>query len=207
MPPITRRQKETLDFIRSFEAKEGYAPSLEEIRKHFGLASVSTAHHHVKALDALGLLRKEENLPRAINIFPSEQMVQVPILGMIAAGQPIEAIENKEIIAVPRSRLPRSLDDIYALKVVGESMIDEHIDDGDIVLVKHQTTANDGEKVVALVNNDEVTLKTYFDEGDRIRLQPANKKMEPIIVRSDNAGFAIQGVVLGVVKNAIQTQE
>jgi SOS regulatory protein LexA len=155
----------------------------------------------VKALISAGYLGKEDNQPRALNIYKFEQMVQVPLLGKIAAGQPIEAIEQREIIAVPRGRLPRSIDNVYALKVVGQSMIDENINDGDIVLVKHQATANNGEKVVALINNHEATLKTFFKEAGRIRLQPANKKMEPIIVRSGNTGFAIQGVVLGVIKN------
>ena len=199
--PITKRQKEALEFIRGYQDKHGYSPSLEEIKEHLGLSSVSTAHHHVKALMAAGYLGKEENQPRAINIYQEEQMIQVPLLGMIAAGRPIEIMEQKEIIAVPRGRLPRSLDNIYALKVVGQSMIEENINDGDVVLVKHQATANNGEKVVALINNNEATLKTYFKEIGRIRLQPANKKMEPIIVRSGNTGFAIQGIVLGVIKN------
>jgi SOS regulatory protein LexA len=199
--PITKRQKEALDFIRAYQKDKGYAPSLEEIKKHLGLSSVSTAHHHVKALMAAGYLGKEENQPRAISVYQSEQMIQVPFRGMIAAGKPIEAMEQKESIAVPRGRLPRSLENIYALKVMGDSMIDENINDGDVVLVKHQNTAANGEKVVALIGNDEVTLKTFFKEKGHIRLQPANKKMEPIIVRSGNTGFAIQGVVLGIVKN------
>jgi repressor LexA len=202
MAPITKRQKETLDFIREFKQKQGYSPSLKEIQEHFGLASVSTAHHHISALKDAGHLGREESQPRGITIYPSEQMVQITLYGMIAAGQPIEVMEDhKEIIAVPRSRLPRSLENIYALKVVGESMIEENINDGDIVLVRHQSTAENGEKVVALLNSNEATLKTFYQEKDRIRLQPANRKMEPIIVRSGNTGFAIQGVVLGVIKN------
>lgn len=197
---LTKRQKETLDFIKKYRGKMGYSPSLEEIKNHLRLSSVSTAHHHVKALERLGFLSKERDQPRGINIYQSEQMVQVSILGTIAAGNPIEAMEDKEIIAIPRSKLPSSLENIYALKVCGNSMIDENIHDGDIVLVRHQSTANNGEKVVALINNHEVTLKTLFKEKGVIRLQPANKKMEPIIIKSGNAGFAIQGVVLGVIK-------
>ncbi len=200
MSPITKKQKEALDFIGGYKKKKGYAPSLEEIKKHLGLSSVSTAHHHVKALEGLGYLSREENQPRGIDVFQSEQMIQIPLLGTIAAGMPIEAMETKEIIAIPRSRLPRSLGNIYALKVVGNSMIDENINDGDIVLVRHQSTADNGEKVVALIDNHEATLKTFFKERGQVRLQPANKKMEPIIVRSGNTGFAIQGVVLGVIK-------
>jgi SOS regulatory protein LexA len=201
MTQITKRQKETLDFIKNYREKNGYAPSLEEIRKHLKLASVSTAHHHVKALEAQGYLQKDENQPRGVRVNVALQMVQIPLMGMIAAGQPIMAMQQKETLAVPRNRLPRELSNIYALKVVGQSMIDENINDGDIVLVRHQTTASNGEKVVALLDNTDVTLKTFFQEHGRIRLQPANKKMEPIIVRRGNTGFAIQGVVIDVVKS------
>jgi SOS regulatory protein LexA len=199
--PITKRQKETLDFIKAYTEKKGYAPSLENIKKYFGLASVSTAHHHVRALMDAGYLGKEVNQPRAINVYETDQLVQIPLLGTIAAGHPIEAIEGREIIGVSRAQLPRSLEHIYALRVAGNSMIEENINDGDIVLVQRKATAENGEKVVALINNNEATLKTFFREKGRIRLQPANKKMEPIIVRRGNAGFAIQGIVLGVIKN------
>ncbi len=201
MTQITKRQKETLDFIKAYQKKKGYAPSLEEVKEHLGLASVSTAHHHVKALAAQGYLRRDENQPRGMSVNAAEQMIRIPLLGQIAAGQPIMALETREILAVPRNRLPRDVKNIYALKVVGTSMIDENINDGDIVLVRHQTTAQNGEKVVALIDNNDVTLKTFFAERGRIRLQPANKKMEPIIVRHGSTGFAIQGVVIDVVKN------
>jgi SOS regulatory protein LexA len=201
MTQITKRQKETLDFIKAYQKKKGYAPSLEEIKEHLGLASVSTAHHHVKALAAQGYLRRDENQPRGMSVNAAEQMIRIPLLGQIAAGQPIMALETREILAIPRNRLPRDVKNIYALKVVGTSMIDENINDGDIVLVRHQTTAQNGEKVVALIDNNDVTLKTFFAERGRIRLQPANKKMEPIIVRHGSTGFAIQGVVIDVVKN------
>jgi SOS regulatory protein LexA len=201
MTEITKRQKETLDFIKAYRKKNGYAPSLEEIKKHLKLSSVSTAHHHVKALEAQGYLRKDDNQPRGISVNIAEQMVQIPLMGLIAAGMPIAALEAREIIAVPRNRLPRETKNIYALKVVGQSMIDENINDGDIILVRHQATANNGEKVVALLDQSDVTLKTFFEERGQIRLQPANKKMEPIIVRHGSTGFAIQGVVLDVIKN------
>ena len=201
MTQITKRQKETLDFIIAYRAKNGYAPSLEEIRKHLKLASVSTAHHHVKALEAQGYLQKDENQPRGVRVNIAEQMVHIPLRGLIAAGSPIMALEQQEIIAVPRNRLPRELKQIYALKVVGQSMIDENINDGDIVLVRHQATADNGEKVVALIDNNDVTLKTFFAERGQIRLQPANKKMQPIILRKGDTGFAIQGVVIDVIKS------
>lgn len=201
MTQITKRQKETLDFIKAYRKKNGYAPSLEEIKVYLKLSSVSTAHHHVKALEAQGYLKKDDNQPRGIRVNAAEQMVQVPLMGLIAAGMPIAALEAREIIAIPRNRLPRETKNIYALKVVGQSMIDENINDGDVIIVKHQATANNGEKVVALLDQSDVTLKTFFQERGQIRLQPANKKMEPIIVRHGSTGFAIQGVVLDVIKN------
>jgi SOS regulatory protein LexA len=201
MTQITKRQKETLDFIKAYRKKNGYAPSLEEIKHHLKLSSVSTAHHHVKALEAQGYLTKDDNQPRGVRVNIAEQMVQIPLMGLIAAGAPIAALEAREIIAIPRNRLPRETKNIYALKVVGQSMIDENINDGDIIIVKHQATANNGEKVVALLDQSDVTLKTFFQERGQIRLQPANKKMEPIIVRHGSTGFAIQGVVLDVIKN------
>ena len=194
---LTKRQKQTLDFIKSFKKKKGYAPSLEEIRKHLRLASVSTAHHHIKALERIGYLKKEENQPRAIDIYEREQMIKIPLLGTIAAGQPIEAIQNKEMIAIPKSKIPSS-SEVFALRVVGNSMIDENINDGDIVLVKHQTTAESGQKVVALIDNHEVTLKKFYKEKRHIRLQPANKNMEPIIIRKGR-DISIQGIILDII--------
>jgi len=195
---LTKRQKQTLDFIKSFKKKKGYAPSLEEIRKHLRLASVSTVHHHIKALERQGYLKKEENQPRAIDIYESEQMIKIPLLGTIAAGQPIEAIQDKEMIAVPKSKIPSS-SEVFALRVVGNSMIDENISDGDIVLVKHQATAENGQKVVALIDNQEVTLKKFYKEKKHIRLQPSNKNMEPIIIRKGR-DISIQGVVLDIIR-------
>ena len=177
---LTKRQKQVFDFITSYRKKRGYSPSLEEIQKHFKLASVSTAHFHVKKLQDLGLLEKQYNKPRSIDIYENEAMVNIPLLGLIAAGQPIEAIQNKETIAVPQNRLPRS-GEFYALRVIGNSMIDENINDGDVILVKQQSVAENGQKVVALIDNYEATLKKFYKERGHIRLQPANKTIEPII--------------------------
>ncbi|MCK5212202.1 repressor LexA, partial [Candidatus Parcubacteria bacterium] len=140
---LTKKQKQVLDFISSYHRKKGYAPSLEEIRKKFKLASVSTAHFHVKKLRDLGFIGKQDNRPRSINVYENEKMVNIPLLGLIAAGQPIEAIQNKEIIAVPKSKISRA-GEFYALRVVGNSMIDENINDGDLVLVRQQDTAENG---------------------------------------------------------------
>ena len=158
---VTKRQKQVLDFITDYQGRKGYAPSLDEIRKKLKLSSVSTAHFHVAKLRDLGLLSKEGNKPRSIEAFGRETMVKIPLLGTIAAGQPIEAIQDKEIIAVPKSKIPSS-SEVYALRVVGNSMIDENINDGDVVLVRQQETAENGQKVVALINNHEATLKKFY---------------------------------------------
>ncbi len=195
---ITKRQKQVLDFIKSFRDKKVYSPSLDEIKHHFGLASVSTAHHHVKSLEEMGYLKKKENSPRSIDLYETQSMVQVPILGHISAGLPIDAIEDKEIIAVPKSRIPSS-SEVYALRVVGTSMIDENINDGDVILVRKQATAENGQKVVALIDNHEATLKKFYKENGLIRLQPANKTMEPLIFRNGR-DISIQGVLLDVIR-------
>ncbi len=196
---ITKRQKQVLDFITSYRKRKGYAPALEEIRKKFKLASVSTAHFHVSKLHDLGYVAKEKNRPRSIDVVKREGMVKIPLMGTIAAGQPIEAIQDKEMIAVPKSKIPTS-SEVYALRVVGSSMIDENINDGDIVLVKQQTTADNGQKVVALIDNHEATLKKFYKERGHIRLQPANKSMEPLIFRNGK-DISIQGIVLDVIRD------
>ncbi len=201
---LTKRQKQVFDFITSYRKKQGYSPSLEEIQKHFKLASVSTAHFHVKKLQDLGLLEKKYNKPRSIALYENEKMVNIPLLGLIAAGQPIEAIENKETIAVPQNKLPCS-GEFYALRVIGNSMLDENINDGDIILVKQQNIAENGQKVVALIDNYEATLKKFYKERGYIRLQPANKTLAPIIIKKDKE-LIIQGIVIDVIKNEEELQ-
>ena len=149
-------------------------------------------------------MKKEDNQPRAISVFESEKMINIPLLGKIAAGQPIEAIREKETIAVPQSKLPNA-GDFYALKVVGNSMVEENINDGDIVLVRQQDTAQNGQKVVALIDNYETTLKKFYKERGQIRLQPANKTIEPIIIKKDKE-LTIQGIVIDVIKNEEELQ-
>ena len=200
---ITKRQKQVLDFITDYQGRKGYAPSLDEIRKKLKLSSVSTAHFHVSKLRDLGLLSKEENKPRSIEAFGRETMVKIPLLGTIAAGQPIEAIQNKEMIAVPKSKISSS-SEIYALRVVGSSMIDENINDGDVVLVRQQETAENGQKVVALIDNHQTTLKKFYRERGHIRLQPANKSMEPLIFRNGR-DVSIQGIVLDVIREEVRS--
>ena len=200
---LTIKQKQIFEYIKKYIEKKDYAPSFEDIRKHFRLASRSTVHHHIEALKKKGYLNKSGSRVRALEITKKGRppiLVNVPLLGTIAAGQPIEAIENKETIAVPKEKLPRS-GEVYALRVAGDSMIDENINDGDVILVRHQETAENGQKIVALIDNQEATLKKYYREGRYIRLQPANKNMEPIILRSGR-DIAIQGVVLDVIRGA-----
>ena len=195
---VTKKQKQVLDFITGYQKRKGYAPSLDEIRKKFKLASVSTAHFHVGRLRDLGYISKEENKPRSIEALGRETMVKIPLLGTIAAGQPITLFDvPKEMIAVPKSKIPPS-SEVYALHVIGNSMIDENINDGDIVLVQHQETADNGQKVVALIDNQEATLKKFYKEKGQIRLQPANKNMEPLIFRNGR-DISIQGIVLDVI--------
>lgn len=196
---LTPTKKKVLDFIGSYSKKNGLSPSLQEIRKGLKLKSVSTIHQHVNELEESGYLKKENGRHRSIEILKNEAMVRIPLLGIIAAGEPIEAIREKEMIAVPKSKIPSS-SEVYALRVVGNSMIDENINNGDIVLVRQQETAENGQRVVALIDNHEATLKKFYKEKGYIRLQPANKDMEPIILRK-NKDLSIQGIVLDVIRS------
>lgn len=202
---ITKKQKEVFDFIKTYSKSNGYAPSLEEIQKKFKLASVSTAHFHVAKLKKAGYLEKIKNKARAISVPEKEQLVRIPLMGVIAAGEPIEAIRQNEFIAVAKTKLPKN-GDFYALRVSGNSMIDENIKDGDVVLVKQQEIAENGQRVVALIDNYEATLKKFFKERNQIRLQPANSAYEPIIIRK-NRDIKIQGIVIDVIQNEPQQIE
>lgn len=197
---LTKRQKQILDYIEKYIKKHDYSPSLEEIARHFKLSSASGIHQHIEALKAKGVLNKIHNQSRTIQISENKKspdLVEIPLLGLIAAGQPIEAIENKETITIPKSQIGTGKH--YALKVQGDSMIDEGIFDGSIVIIKKQPTANDGETVVALINGNETTLKKFYQEGNKIKLQPANPKLKPIMI--DQKNLLIQGKVLSVMKS------
>lgn len=193
---LTKRQKQVLDFIKTYQSQYEYSPSLEEICKKFKLASVSTAHFHVKRLQEKGLLTKEENQPRSISVFESERMVHVPLLGRISAGFPIEAIEDRETIQIPESQLPKS-GEYYALRVRGDSMIDEGIFDGDTVVIKKQSVAENGQTVVAVIDDNQATLKKIYKEKDRFRLEPANQSLLPFFRKE----IEIRGVVTQIVRN------
>lgn len=202
---ITKKQREVLNFIISYSKKKGYAPSLNEVCKNFKLSSVSTAHFHISKLKKEGYLEKLKNKARAISVPEKEQLIKIPLMGVIAAGEPIEAIRQNEYIAVAKTKLPQN-GDFYALRVSGNSMIDENIKDGDVVLVKQQEVADNGQRVVALIDNYEATLKKYYKERNQVRLQPANSAYEPIIIRKDR-DIKIQGVVIDVIQNEPQQIE
>lgn len=193
---ITKKQKGVLDFIKKYKSKKKYAPSLEEIRKHFRLASVSTAHHYIRALDDAGYLSKEENQPRSIDIINDEQMTRILLSGIIAAGSPIEAIQEYETIQVPKKFLAKS-GDHFALRVAGDSMIGEGIFDGDNVIIRKQNTAENGETVVALINDNEATLKKIYRVPGGFKLQPANPAIPAFTVKQ----LVVQGKVVSVMRN------
>ena len=205
---LTRRQKEVYDFLAGFVEEHGYSPSFEEIGEGLGLSSLATVHKHVSNLEEKGLLKRDYNRSRSIDLVkPRGRMRQslgmspvnagltLPLMGRIAAGRPLEALENPESISL--ADFTRSKD-VYVLQVTGESMQDEHIVNGDYVLVEKTNIARDGEIVVALVGGSDATLKRIYTEGDKIRLQPSNAAMQPIVVAA--ADVQIQGRVIGVLR-------
>ena len=196
---ITRRQKEVLDFISGFVQRNGYSPSYEEIARGLGLKSLATVHKHVTNLQAKGLIARAHNRSRSLDVLPPRSRTRtadrLPLMGRIAAGLPVEAAETPESISLGDIIGNR---EVFALQVRGESMRDEHIVDGDYVLVERTSTARQGEIIVALVRGAETTLKRFYLEGSMVRLQPSNAEMNPIIVPA--AQVAIQGRVLGVLR-------
>ena len=199
MQPLTKRQREILDYLQDFIQQHGYAPSLEEVGRRFGLSSLATVHKHLTNLQDKGFIRRSWNRSRSVELLPArvgQRAVEVPLLGYVAAGRPIEAVASNETIAIPEDLVGRR--ETYVLRVKGDSMIDEQIRDGDFVIVEDRKTADNGEMVIALLGGHEVTLKTFYREHGRIRLQPANPAMQPIIV--DPANVQLQGVVVGVMR-------
>lgn len=196
---LTPKQKKVRDFYASFIKKRGYSPSLEEAAKRLR-SSKSAVHEIIQRLQGKGELDKQYRRSRSVNVPSTVKMIQVPLLGTIAAGQPLTLFDTPtETIAVPASRIPKS-GKIYALRVQGESMVEENIDEGDIVLIRQQPVAENGQKIVALIDNSEATIKKFYDEGERIRLQPANKTMKPIIIKKDEQELSIQGIFIDVIK-------
>jgi len=196
---LTKRQKEILDFITDFMDQHGYSPSMEEIAENFQFASLNAVFKHLEALEGRGHLHRDPNRARSIEL-SSEKVwgVQnVPLLGFVAAGRPIEAVPTPETLQIPDDFLP-GRGSCYVLRVQGESMIEEHIEDGDYVIVESRETATNGEMVIALIDGENVTLKKFFREGHQVRLQPANRELEPIML--DGAKVKVQGVVVGIMR-------
>ena len=197
-PQLTPRQLQVLTCIRDYQRKHGYSPTMQELGDALGTTKV-TAFEHVEALVRKGLLHRSQYKARSLELasnaeFPDERSTRLPLAGRIAAGMPIEAVEDTDYIDIGELFAARG--ERFVLRVTGDSMIDDHIRDGDYVVVEKREAVRDGETVVALLENGEATLKRYYRQGDRIRLQPANPSYEPICV--DNV--RIQGVVVGVLR-------
>jgi repressor LexA len=198
---LTRRQREIYDFICEFVRDKGYSPSLEEIGAHFGLRSVATVHKHVQHLVEKDYLQKAWNRSRSVepvtaSAEPAPGLTTLPLLGTVAAGSPIEAIENPEQIAVPPDLVGRG--EHFVLKVRGDSMIEDQICDGDLVIIESRPEARNGETVVALVDGSDATLKRYYRKGSQVKLVPANSSMEPI--ERHAADVTIRGVLKGLIR-------
>jgi len=199
---LTPRQLDVVVAIRNYRHLHGYAPTMQELADQLGTSKV-TIFEHVNALEKKRVLRRDRHKARSLEIVADERLpdenrsTKLPLLGAIAAGSPIEAVENREEIDL--EQLFASRNGVYVLKVRGDSMIDDHLCDGDYVIIERRETARNGEQVVALLDNGEATLKRYYKEGGKIRLQPANKSMQPRIV--DPSRVRIQGVVIGVLRS------
>lgn len=201
---LSKRQQDILDFIKSEVRQKGYPPSVREIGEAVGLASSSTVHGHLARLESKGLIRRDPTKPRAIEILdnnqsdiPKGKVINVPIVGKVTAGLPITAVENvEEFFPLPENLAPAD-EQLFMLEVMGESMIEAAILDGDYVIVRQQNTANNGDIVVAMTEEDEATVKRFFKEKDYFRLQPENSTMEPIILRN----VSILGKVIGVYRH------
>jgi repressor LexA len=196
---LTERQKEILEFIEQYQDERGVAPTHREICERFGYSSYGTVYKHLKLLEQKGYLSRDWNQKRGIELVrggESKGALDLPFAGKIAAGRPIEAIQGDESLAVPEHLLSR-VGRHYVLRVVGDSMIDEGIQEGDLVVVAQRDQAQTGEMVVALVD-DEATLKRFYPEGDIVRLQPSNPTMEPLRVAA--SAVRVQGVVVGLMR-------
>jgi repressor LexA len=198
--PLTKRQREILDFLNHYGEANGFAPSFEEIAEQFNYNSLATVHEHLSNLERKGYIKRSYNESRAIEILPSEifpKAIELPLLGSVAAGQPIEEMSADQTVAVPESFVGRGSH--FVLRVKGNSMVDEQIRDGDYVVVRERASADNGEMVIALLDGNAATVKRYFRERDgRVRLQPANEQLSPMFYK--DADLRIQGIVVGVLR-------
>jgi len=199
MAMLTKRQKQLVDFLDHYIGEHGYAPTLQEIGQYFGLASLATVHKHLKNLELKGYVRRRWNHSRALEMVPRHKPAtakELPLLGQVAAGTPIEAVEANETISVPEDLVRR--ENTFCLRVRGESMVDEGIRDGDYIIVEGRDSANNGETVVALINGEATVKKYYREDGGRIRLEPANVTMQPIFASEQD--LQVRGVVVGLMR-------
>jgi repressor LexA len=199
--PLTKRQRQILDYLTNYGSEHGYAPSFEEIAEHFNYNSLATVHEHLSNLERKGYIKRSYNESRAIEILPSDVMtsaIELPLLGAVAAGAPIEAATVDQTVAVPQDFVRRG-GNHYVLRVRGNSMIDDQIRDGDLVVVHDRQAADNGEMVIAMLDGASATVKRYYRERDgRIRLQPANDQVAPIYVQENQ--MRVQGIVVGVLR-------
>jgi repressor LexA len=199
--PLTKRQREILSFLGTYADENGYAPSFEEIASHFNYNSLATVHEHLSNLERKGYIKRSYNESRAIEILPSDvypKAIELPLLGTVAAGVPIEAVSSGESLSVPEEFVRRS-GSHFVLRVRGNSMIDEQIRDGDFVIVNERQSADNGEMVIAMLQGTSATVKKFYRERDgRIRLQPANETMAPMYCHEND--IKIQGIVVGVLR-------
>jgi len=196
---LTKRQKQLYDYLDDYIARHGYAPTLEEIGEHFALSSLATVHKHLTNLEDKGLIKRKWNFSRAIEVVRQQKAaaaVELPLLGYVAAGQPIAALENAESFSVPEEFVRRQ--NTFVLRVKGNSMIDDGIWDGDYLVVEERPQAENGETVVAVIDGDATVKRFYREKGGKVRLQPANDAMAPLIVRDKDV--AIRGVVVAVMR-------
>jgi repressor LexA len=197
MNTLTKRQREILNFITDYLRDQGYAPSFEEIKAEFGLSALSTVHEHITALVAKGYLKRDERKERGLYLPQKrKQYLEIPLAGSIACGEPLEAIEETgETVKVARE--PSLKGNLYALRAKGSSMVGEGIFDGDIIIVRKQETAENGNTVVGVIDDNEATLKKYYREKETVRLQPANPKFKPMYRKE----VEIRGVVIKIIRN------
>jgi repressor LexA len=197
--PVTPRQRQIHDYLCRYLDAHRHAPTIAEIGAHFNLSSPSTVHHILTGLEREGLIRRIPNVSRGIEVVrqESEGESEIPLLGVVAAGQPIEAILTNETVHVPRDMVGRGR--TYALRVRGDSMIGDHICEGDLIVVQSRQTAENGQTVVALIDGTDATVKRFYKARDHVRLEASNPKYKPIVVKPTDR-LNIQGVVVGVIR-------
>jgi len=194
---VTKRQKQILDFLKGYIIKHGYSPTFDEIADFFGFSSKGTVYKHIKALKNKGLIKQEWNRTRSIELEQGQTEINtIPILGMVSAGKPIDAIETTEQMDIPSEFIRTGHH--YILQVTGNSMIEEHITDGDFVVVQEKASAENGETVVALIDESEVTIKKIFKQNSKIELRPANEELKSLFLDADRV--RVQGIVVGVLR-------